>query len=181
MSAILRYYNSKKKKSPGIKIPFPELALPRLLSAVGYGSWDKYFHQGHRDSSRPWGLAIPTLEVLSSATTPRDPQRSLLSYKPAPRFGQPLKISFSRLICLLSVSEGSYFPSIKTQDGMPKCITDTRQPPGFLEVLLKITSSKVERNWNIYTKHTISTEFTTASWLFKSGQARTDCQTNCHL
>ena len=42
-------------------------------------------------------------------------------------------------------------------------------------------SSEAERNWNIYTNHTTSTEFTMASWLFKSGQARTDCQTNSHL
>lgn len=48
-------------------------------------------------------------------------------------------------------------------------------------VLLKITNSKVERNQNIYTNHTISAKFTTASWLLKSGSARTDCQTNCHL
>lgn len=48
------------------------------------------------------------------------------------------------------------------------------------EVLGKIARSNAELN-RMCTSPVASAEFTMPRWLFKSGQPRTDCQTNCHL
>lgn len=146
---------------------------------------DKYSPQEHR--WRPRGLAkTPLLECTPLTLHPKS--HGILSCPMGQHRGlsQPLKIN-SRIVHALDVSEGSYFPSNKPRTAH-HCVTDKRHSRGvvflflfFFEVLLKIASSKVKRNRDIYTNHTISTEFTMASWFFKSGQARTDCQTNCHL
>lgn len=133
----------------------------------------------------PPGAQVDTLDFADSC-----PRSALLGHH------TPASVVFPPI---LWVSKGgSASPGRATSPGSPTFRVSVRdaipwqQPPGrpngdkalprvLGAALLKITSSKAERNRNVYANRTISTELTMASWSFKSGQARTDCQTNCHL